>query len=48
MEIRRVEVKRVEAFGNKTIFVPTEGAGVQMGNAMAVGMAAGMGNSAGA
>ncbi|KAG2114650.1 uncharacterized protein F5147DRAFT_677566 [Suillus discolor] len=44
MEIRRVEVTRVQAFGNKTVFVPTDGTGVQMGNAMAVGMAAGMAN----
>ncbi|KAG1869672.1 hypothetical protein C8R48DRAFT_96699 [Suillus tomentosus] len=44
MEMRRVEVTRVQAFGNKTVFVPTDGTGVQMGNAMAVDMAAGMAN----
>jgi regulator of protease activity HflC (stomatin/prohibitin superfamily) len=43
MELRRVEVSRVRAFGNKTVFVPTEGPGAQLGNAMATGMAAGMG-----
>jgi len=43
MEMRRVEVSRVHAFGSKTIFVPTEGLGAQAGNAMAIGMAAGMG-----
>ncbi|THH30602.1 hypothetical protein EUX98_g3575 [Antrodiella citrinella] len=43
MAARRLEVSRVEAFGPKTIFVPTEGLGAQMGNAMATGMAAQMG-----
>lgn len=43
MELRRVEVSRVRAFGSKTVFVPTEGPGAQIGNAMAMGMAAGMG-----
>jgi hypothetical protein len=41
--MRRVEVSRVRAFGAKTVFVPTEGPGVHIGNAMAIGMAAGMG-----
>lgn len=45
MGLRRMEVNRVLAFGNKTIFVPSEAAGAQMGNAMALGMAAGMGNA---
>lgn len=45
MELRRLEVLRVRAYGSKTIFVPTEGPGGQMGNAMALGMAAGMGNA---
>lgn len=43
MELRRVEVARVHAYGNKTVFVPVEGPGAQMGNAMALGMAATMG-----
>lgn len=43
MEMRRIEVSRVKAFGSKTIFVPSEGPGAQMGNAMAIGMAANMG-----
>jgi len=43
MELRRVEVARVQAYGNKTIFVPVEGPGAQMGSAMALGMAATMG-----
>ncbi|KAF8990342.1 hypothetical protein BDQ17DRAFT_1393150 [Cyathus striatus] len=42
MELRRVEVSKVQAYGSKTIFVPTE-TGVQMGSAMALGMAASMG-----
>ncbi|KAF8192890.1 hypothetical protein K438DRAFT_1906866 [Mycena galopus ATCC 62051] len=46
MELRRMEVTRVEAYGSKTVFVPAEGPGAQMGNAMAMGMAAGMGADA--
>jgi regulator of protease activity HflC (stomatin/prohibitin superfamily) len=46
MEMRRIEVSRVKAFGSKTVFVPTEGAGSQVGNAMAMGMAASMGSKA--
>lgn len=45
MEMRRIEVSRVKAFGSKTIFVPAE-TGAQMGNAMALGMAASMGADA--
>lgn len=45
MEFRRMEVSRVKAFGSRTVFVPTEGLGAQMGNAMTAGMAAGMGAS---
>ncbi|KAH0830485.1 hypothetical protein J3R83DRAFT_1935 [Lanmaoa asiatica] len=44
MEMRRVEVSRIKAFGHKTIFVPSEGPGNQMGGAMAMGMAAAMGS----
>ncbi|KAJ7752097.1 hypothetical protein B0H16DRAFT_1547425 [Mycena metata] len=46
MEARRMEVTRVKAFGSKTVFVPTEGGGAQMGQAMQLGMAAGMGANA--
>lgn len=47
MELRRMEVNKVQAYGSKTIFVPTDsGAGAQMGQAMAIGMAAGMGRDA--
>ncbi|KAF6764910.1 hypothetical protein DFP72DRAFT_799328 [Ephemerocybe angulata] len=43
MELRRLEVARVRAYGSKTVFVPTESTGAQMGNALALGMAATMG-----
>lgn len=43
MEMRRVEVARVQAFGDKTVFVPTEGLGGQMGDTMARTLAAGFG-----
>ncbi|KIJ08381.1 hypothetical protein PAXINDRAFT_172956 [Paxillus involutus ATCC 200175] len=46
MEMRRVEVSRIQAFGNKAVFVPSDGPGSQMGGAMAIGMAAAMGNGA--
>lgn len=46
MELRRMDVARVKAFGSKTVFVPSEGPGAQMGNAMAIGMAATMGAKA--
>ncbi|KAI0072143.1 band 7 domain-containing protein [Panus rudis PR-1116 ss-1] len=46
MELRRMDVSRVKAFGQKAVFVPTDGIGSSMANAMAVGMAAGMGTSA--
>ncbi|KAF8655867.1 hypothetical protein AX16_002950 [Volvariella volvacea WC 439] len=46
MSLRRLDVRRVQAYGSKTVFVPTEGPGASMGNAMAVGMAANMGASA--
>jgi len=46
MEFKRMEVTRVKAYGSKTVFVPAEGPGAQMGNAMAIGMAAGMGADA--
>jgi len=44
MGMRRVDVSRIQAFGNKTAFVPSDGSGSQMGTAMAVGMAAAMGS----
>jgi hypothetical protein len=43
MELRRVEVARVHAYGNKAVFVPAEGPGAHLGSAMALGMAATMG-----
>jgi len=43
MELRRLEVSRVRAFGSKTVFVPSEGPGAHMGSAMAMAMAAGLG-----
>ena len=43
MEMRRVEVSRVQAFGTNTVFVPTEGIGAQMGGALATGLATSMG-----
>lgn len=43
MQLRRTEVQRVGAFGSKAVFVPTDGLGSQMGNAMVTGMAIGMG-----
>ncbi|THH00299.1 hypothetical protein EW026_g2224 [Hermanssonia centrifuga] len=46
MELRRMEIARVQAFGSKTVFVPTEGIGAQMGNMMAMSMAAGLGADA--
>lgn len=46
MELRRIDVTRVKAYGSKTIFVPVDGPGAQMGNAMAMGMAAGLGADA--
>ncbi|OBZ67929.1 hypothetical protein A0H81_12164 [Grifola frondosa] len=46
MELRRMEVARVKAFGANTVFVPTDGLGAQMGGALATGLAAGMGAGA--
>lgn len=46
MEFRRMEVKRIKAFGPKTVFVPSDNMGAQMGNTMAMGMAASMGAQA--
>ncbi|KAI0059607.1 hypothetical protein BV25DRAFT_1828868 [Artomyces pyxidatus] len=41
MELRRIEVNRVSAFGNRSVFVPTEGLGIA--GPMVTGMAAGIG-----
>lgn len=46
MELRRLEVNRIKAFGSKTVFVPSDSMGAQMGNAMAMGMAASLGAQA--
>jgi len=46
MELRRIEVSKIQAYGSKAVFVPSESAGSQMGNAMALGMAASMGAQA--
>lgn len=47
MELRRIEVERVKGYGDKTIFVPTADAGSRAGDAMAYGMAAGIGSRQG-
>jgi len=43
MEMRRMDVLKVKAYGARTVFVPTEGVGAQFGNAMATGLATGLG-----
>ncbi|TFK26379.1 band 7 domain-containing protein [Coprinopsis marcescibilis] len=48
MELRRIEIARVRAYGSKAVFVPSETMGAQMGSAMALGMAASMGAANGA
>ena len=47
MQLRRIEVERVKAFGSKTVFIggDSQGAG-QLGSTMALGMAASMGAKA--
>jgi hypothetical protein len=47
MELRRIDVERVKSYGNKTIFVPTAEAGNKAGDALAYGMAAGIGSREG-
>jgi len=45
MELKRIEVERVAAYGNKAVFVPMEGgAGGNIQNAMTMGYAAGVGS----
>ncbi|KAL0566157.1 hypothetical protein V5O48_015863 [Marasmius crinis-equi] len=48
MQLRRLDVAKVKAYGSKTIFVPTDGTGAQMGQALAMGMAAGLGSNSNA
>ena len=43
MQMRRIDVKKVAAYGNKTVFVPTETFGANTAAAMAGTMTAGMG-----
>ena len=43
MELRRMEVTRIQAFGNKTIFVPNEASSSQMANLYQFGLATAMG-----
>ncbi|KZO95180.1 band 7 domain-containing protein [Calocera viscosa TUFC12733] len=45
VELKRLEIQRVAAFGNKAVFVPASEPGMASGmsNAMTLGMAAGMG-----
>lgn len=42
MELRRLEVQRVKAFGSKTVFVPSESSNVGGAIAMGLGMNAGL------
>ncbi|EJU05751.1 band 7 domain-containing protein [Dacryopinax primogenitus] len=48
VELRRLEIQRVAAYGNRTVFVPASDPGManNMTNALSVGMAAGMGRDA--
>jgi regulator of protease activity HflC (stomatin/prohibitin superfamily) len=46
MELRRIDVQKVRAYGSKTVFVPTDASGAQMSNAMSMGLAAGLGADA--
>ncbi|KAG6829664.1 hypothetical protein H0H92_003907 [Tricholoma furcatifolium] len=46
MQFRRTEIRKVQAYGSRTVFVPADGPGAQMGNSMAVGMAAALGADA--
>lgn len=43
MEMRRNDVARIQAYGNRTVFAPLDGAS-SMGGALATGLAAGMGS----
>jgi regulator of protease activity HflC (stomatin/prohibitin superfamily) len=43
MQVRRMEVAKVQAYGSRTVFAPLE-EGANLGNAMAVGLAAGLGS----
>lgn len=44
MQARRVEVQRVAAYGNKTVFVPMEGAGGNIHTALTMGLAGSLGS----
>lgn len=44
--LRRIEIARVQAFGSKTVFVPTEAAGTKMADYYSFGLATGMGAQA--
>ena len=44
MQLRRMEVAKVQAYGSRTVFAPLEGGGNHLGNTMAVGQAAGLGS----
>jgi hypothetical protein len=48
MGMRRLEVQRVGAFGQRTVFVPTEGMGAAAGSALLTGMSLGLGGKAAA
>ncbi|KAI0030300.1 hypothetical protein K488DRAFT_54541 [Vararia minispora EC-137] len=43
MQMRRLEVERVGAYGNRTVFVPTEGPGAAAGGSMLSGMTMALG-----
>jgi hypothetical protein len=45
MELRRIDVQKVRAYGSKTVFVQDSQGGL-MSNSMAVGLAAGLGADA--
>ena len=40
--LRRIEIARVQAFGSKNVFVPTEAAGTKMEDYYSFGLAKGM------
>ena len=43
IQLRQMDIQRVQAYGNKTVFVPNEVFAGQMASSMAAGMAAGLG-----
>ncbi|KAH8833863.1 hypothetical protein DL96DRAFT_1810250 [Flagelloscypha sp. PMI_526] len=44
IQLRQMDIQRVQAYGNKTVFVPNEVFAGQMASSMAAGMAAGLGS----